>query len=65
MNEQLKKEVGYIDHYNKSLSANRVDDLLLQRQGITIGNGYFIKRAKIYNDASFLDVFHYTPSDKD
>ncbi len=29
MNEQLKKEVEYIDHYNKPLSIDKVDDLLL------------------------------------
>ena len=65
MNEKLKEKVGYIDHCNKLLSTNRVDNLLLQRQGIAIGNGHFVEWTKIYNDISFLDVFYYTPNDKD
>jgi len=29
--KQLKEEVKYIDHYNISFSADRIDDILLKR----------------------------------
>jgi hypothetical protein len=31
MYRQLKEEVGYIDHYNISLSIDRIDNILLKR----------------------------------
>ncbi len=62
---KLEKEVRYIDNRKIFLFLNRIDNLLLQRQRITIWNCYSIKWLKICNNTSFFDVFHYISNNKD
>ncbi len=60
MNKELEKEVGYIDNNDIFLTTNRIDNILLQRQKITVKNSNSVEYSKVYNCSSFLNTFHYT-----
>ncbi len=56
---QLKEEIRYVDNCNISFLIDRIDDILLKRQKINVGDYCSIQQFEVYNNSPFFYSFYY------